>query len=605
MTKPLYTPETEADTQLEHLGYNASVHDLVVQAAHKELNRFLVDEGQALRMWGWDPGSLHAADRYRVAQLLRAFIYQEQSIVSALKWLDERYRAYVEASPRNRQKAEEFVDSLNRAAARRAIDFMIDRVPGAGVLVTSAKRDRIAKDLVAKWQKEAPNTDAHATPAEREGEGEAGQDEGWRSTPFGDSHGARRAVLEQGEWLVADVIADSLKAVPGLSQIAKAIAERPKVTDGSGNELPFDPDEWGGAKYLPPMFRRMHSLRSIVDFHDPAIARELGRRGDAWDSSPWDADGNRRPEDTTFKGSGFDMELWRLKDLAYPAARIPDGPLYDLVDTALAVQAEYQLQCFFVDRELSKVIDTRGKEEQWLYEKTAAWAVERARAEAEAKAKAAGFWGLVGDILGLVSAAAGILALIPVLTPIMAPIAIVSAVGSLGAHAAAATIQGDWDAATIAGLGADALAALPVVGAVAKGAKGAWAAARMNKAASVIVRQSGRAFVGAIAGKGASDATRFFDHLGRKGAGVVSGTVVESKIPGKVLQGAVSLSTQVPLIVELSGGSAGQPAKDTATGTALTANIGQTIGEWDVVGAFATKAGTVSIERFSRFFSKV
>ncbi|MFD8979073.1 hypothetical protein [Streptomyces sp. NPDC059564] len=602
MTKPLYTPETEADTQLANLGYNASVHDLVVQAAHKELNRFLVDEGQAVKMWGWDPNSLHAADRYRVAQLLRAFIYQEQSIVAALKWLDERYRAYVEASPQNRKRAEAFVDSLNLAAARRAIDFMIDRVPGAGVLVTSAKRDRIAKDLVAKWQKEAPNTDAHAAPAEREGEGQ-----GWGGNggSFGDSRGARMAVLEQGEWLVADVIADSLKSVPGLSQIAKTIAERPKVTDGSGNELPFDPDQWGGATYLPPVFRRMHTLRSIVDFHDPEIARELGRRGAAWDSSPWDAEGNERPEDTTFKGSGFDMDLWRLKDLAYPGARIPDGPLYDLVDTALAVQAEYQLQCFFVDRELSKVIETRGKEEQWLYEKTAAWAVERARAEAEAKAKAAGFWGLVGDILGLVSAAAGILALIPVLTPIMAPIAIVSALGSLGAHAAAASIQGDWDAATIAGLGADALAALPAVGAVAKGAKGAWAAARMNKAASVIVRQSGRAFVGAIAGAGASDATRFFDHLGRKGAGVVSGTVVQSKIPGKVLQGAVSLSTQVPLIVELSGGSAGQPAKDTAAGTALTANIGQTVGEWDVVGAFAQKAGTVSVERFSRFFSKL
>ncbi|MFD9333133.1 hypothetical protein ACFWBF_01740 [Streptomyces sp. NPDC060028] len=597
MTKPLYTPETEADTELAHLGYNASVHDLVVQAAHKELNRFLVDEGEALRMWGWDPNSLHAADRYRVAQLLRAFIYQEQSIVAALKWLDERYRAYVDASPQNRQKAEAFVDSLNRAAARRAIDFMVDRVPGAGVLVTSAKRDRIAKDLVAKWQKEAPNADAHAAPAEREpGEG------GGR---FGYSYGTRMAVLEQGEWLVADVIADSLKGVPGLSQMAKTIAERPKVTDQWGNEQPYDPDEWGGDRYLPPVFRRMHTLRSIVDFHDPEIARELGRRSGNWMADPWDSEGNERPEDTTFKGSGFDMDLWRLKDLAYPGARIPDGPLYDLVDTALAVQAEYQLQCFFVDRELCKVIETRGKEERWLYEKTAAWAVERARAEAEAKAKAAGFWGLVGDILGLVSAAAGILALIPVLTPIMAPIAIVSALGSLGAHAAAATIQGDWDAATIAGLGADALAALPVVGAVAKGAKGAWAAARMNKAASVIVRQSGRAFVGAIAGKGASDATRFFDHLGRKGAGVVSGTAVQSKIPGKVLQGAVSLSTQVPLIVELSGGSAGQPAKDTATGTALTANIGQTVGEWDTVGAFATKAGTVSIERFSRFFSKV
>lgn len=303
------------------------------------------------------------------------------------------------------------------------------------------------------------------------------------------------------------------------------------------------------------------------------------------------------------------MELWRLKDQGYPSKRIPDGQLYDLVDTVLAVQAEYQLQCFFVDRELSRIIATRGEEEQWLHQKTAAWAAERARAEAEAKAKASGFWGLVGDILGLVSAAAGVLALIPVLTPIMAPVAIVSAVASLGAHAAAASIQGDWDANTIITLGADILAVVPAIGAVAKGARSAWAAARMNKVANVIVSDSGRAFLGAIgigsAGKGASDAAGVFDYLGKKGAGAVSGTAVQSKIPGKVLQGAVSLSTQVPTIVDWATGTVDQAAKDTAAGTALTANFGQTVGSWDAVGNAAKSAGKISIERFSTFFKAV
>ncbi|ANP51582.1 hypothetical protein J2Z21_007333 [Streptomyces griseochromogenes] len=107
--------------------------------------------------------------------------------------------------------------------------------------------------------------------------------------------------------------------------------------------------------------------------------------------------------------------------------------------------------------------------------------------------KAAGFWGSWGDIIGLVSAAAGILALFPVLTPIMASIAVVSAVGLLGAHAAADSITGNWNAATIAVLGADALAAPPAIGALAEGAKGAWAAARMNKVADVIVNDAGQA----------------------------------------------------------------------------------------------------------------
>ncbi|MFD7168886.1 hypothetical protein [Streptomyces violascens] len=588
MMKPLYTLESVAAAELGHLGYNAAVDDLVVQAAHTELNRFVANEGEAVQMWGWDPSSLHAADRYRIAQLLRSFVYQEQCIISALRWLDTKYQEYVDSSAGNRAKAEAFLDSLNRAAARRAIDSVVDQVPGAAAL-TSDKRDRLAQDVVAKWQQKAPGTDAGVSHPELE--------------EFGIKR-SKEAVLELGERLVAGVIADSLnpvKSVPGVPQAGKA------VTGGSelvGNEIgaEYDPeDDPFLESYLPVPFRRIHALRSVVDFYDPVIAHELGMRSGVF--APRPSAENNRPEDTSFKGSGFDMDLWRLKDQGYPRERIPDGVLYDLVDTALAVQAEYQLQCFFADRELARIIDTRGKDELWLYQTTAQWAVDRARAEAEAKAKASGFWGLVGDILGLVSAVAGVLALIPVLTPIMAPIAIVSAVGSLGAHAAAASISGNWDANTIITLGADALAAIPAVGAIAKGARSAWAGARLNIEANALLTRGGREFVGAIAGKGASDASNFFDRLGKKGVEVVSGTVTQSKIPGKVLQGAVSLATQVPLIVELSSGhTADQRAKDAAAGTALTANIGQTVGEWDTVGAFAKKAGTISLERFSSFF---
>ncbi|MFG2400355.1 hypothetical protein [Streptomyces lydicus] len=652
MTKPLYTPEGEADTQLEHLGYNASVHDLLVQAAHRELNRFLEHEGEAVKMWGWDPNSLRAADRYRIAQLLRSFIYQEQRIVAALCWLDEQYRAYLDSSPQARAQAEAFITSLNEAAARRAVDEQLHEPPWSyedssystdgspvddeelldpgevSAYFTDDKRDRLAKDVVAKWQQNARYVDAHTSrPWHRPAKGDP-----WRSS----------------EMLVDSVIADHLQGTPELVRVAEDLNERISsrglewrkafgieplkpiagaakyvagivkdaagITTGAAQPVEYAAEEIVAKlyevegiglanRYPSPAFRRIHALRSIIDFHDPEIARELGWRSDMGDSMPEDHQGKERPEDTSFKGSGLGTELWRLKDVGYPRHRIPDGELYDLVDTVLAVQAEYQLQCFFVDRELAKIIDTRGKEEQWLYQKTAEWAEERAKA----KARAIAYWGFVGDILGLVSAAAGVLALIPVLAPIMAPIAIVTAVASLGAHAAAASIAGDWDANTIAGLGADALAAIPAIGAVAKGAKGAWAAARMNKVANVIVNTGGQAFLGAIgigaAGKGASDAAKVFDYLGKKGSQNVGGTVRQGQIAGKVLQGAVTMITQVPLVVELSSGSSvDQKAKDAATGTALIANLGQTVGEWDLVGAYVKKAGTISIKRFSAFF---
>ncbi|GGV02563.1 hypothetical protein GCM10010211_82400 [Streptomyces albospinus] len=588
MNKPLYTLESEDVTELENLGYNACVHDLVVQAAHKELNRFVQNEGEAVKMWGWDPGSLHDADRYRITQLLRSFTYQEQRIVAALKRLDEQYRYYIASSPQARAHAEAFIDSLNKAAARRAVDCTVGRL--AGAWLTESMRDRLAKDVVAKWKQKAPEVDAHASSTQR--------DEDYEDQEAPPISTSKMDVLNQGEWLVADVIADSIKAVPGLSQLAKDIASRPKVTDQYGNEVPYDPEEWDGDSYLPPAFRRLHALRSIVDFHDPEIARELGWRGSfSESSSPWDSEGNERPEDTSFKASGFDMDLWRLKDRGYPTERIPDGLLYDLVDIALAVQAEYQLQCFFVDRELAKVIETRGKEEQWLYQKTADWAAELAKA----KQKEIDRWSFWGDVLGMVSAVAGVLTFIPGVSLIAGPIAVITAAASLGLHAKAISLKGKVDVADGVTLATDVLSALPVVGAVAKGAKGAWAAARLNKVANVIVSNSGRAFVGAIASKSASDAARVFDYLGKKGAQVVTGTLVESKIPGKVLQGAVALATQVPTAVDWAS-PVDQVAKDTAAGTALTANVGQTIGEWDTVGAFTKKVGTLSLERFSRFF---
>ncbi|QRX94848.1 hypothetical protein [Streptomyces noursei] len=598
MNKPLYTLESEAATQLDNLGYNASVHDLVVQAAHKELNRFVQHEGEAVQMWGWDPNSLHDADRYRISQLVRSFTFQEQRIVAALKRLDEQYRAYLASSPQARAQAEAFVDSLNEAAARRAIDGAARGLDWAAAQwFTKDKRDKAAKDLVAKWRQKTSEADAHVPRAPQE-EYRPYEDDAYR--PEGPS---KREVYELGEQLVSRVIADHLKVGPFM-QLAEKFAKRiVKIWyNGNGGEpdevRDYDPERDDFADtYLRPPFRRIHTVNGIVDFHDPEIARELGRRSNAFNSDPWDEEGNERPEDTSFKGSGVEVDLWRLKDRGYPTERIRDGLLYDLVDIALAVQAEYQLQCFFVDRELAKVIETRGKEEQWLYQKTADWAAELAKA----KQREIDRWSFWGDVLGMVSAVAGVLTFIPGVSVIAGPIAVVTAAASLGLHAKAISLKGNVDLADGVTLATDVLSALPVVGSVAKGAKGAWAAARLNKVANVIVSNGGRAFMGAIASKSASDATRIFDYLGKKGAQVVTGTVIESKIPGRVLQGAVALTTQVPTAIDWAT-PVDQVAKDTAAGTALTANIGQTIGEWDTVGAFTKKAGTRSLETFSKFF---
>ncbi|MGA5822879.1 hypothetical protein ACPC54_34085 [Kitasatospora sp. NPDC094028] len=270
---------------------------------------------------------------------------------------------------------------------------------------------------------------------------------------------------------------------------------------------------------------------------------------------------------------------------------------------ALALQAELQLQCLLTDREFTRVIQTRGQEFAWLK-------AEAARKAAEEAAKGS-FWGLFGDILGIVSAVAGVLALIPVLTAIAGPVAAVTAIASLGAHTVDAAIKGDWDASTIVGLGADALAALPGVGAVAKGLKAGRAitktigvGAKASYKASVGVRRAGLTFLAETGGSGASDATKVFNYIGTKGAKVVGASEKAGKLTGKVLQGSVNLSTQVPLVVEMSTGADMGQEKDYASRAALTANYGQTIGSWGVVGSAAQKAGTVSLATFAKIIGR-
>ncbi|MEU8917291.1 hypothetical protein [Streptomyces nigrescens] len=441
-------------------------------------------EESSLQIWGWDAKALTDADRYKIDQLLRMFVFQRDQILSALQRLDAEYGEYLDS---------------NSEAARQAEVF------------TASLREDLEK---------------------------------------------QRAQMQ--EWKRSE-------------------------------ESPFPPSH-------DDMARLKDSVQGVMSFMHPEIARNVGP--------------NRS---LAMGGMSFEGNYWRLKDNGYAHDRIPDARLYNLIDTAVAIQAEFQLQCLLTDREFTRIIEMRGSEFEWL------------KAEAAREAAAAqgiNLWeivddivgtvvGVADDILGIVSAVAGVLALIPACTPIAGPIAAVTAVGALGAHTVAAAIKGDWDAMTIVGLGADALAALPGIGAVAKSLKAGHAAMKTIGTASgavakasVVSRAAGRSFLATTGGSAASDASALFSYIGSKGAKVIKATEASGKIAGKVLQGSINLATQVPLVVEMATGIDMSDPKDAATGAALTANLGQTIGSWGAVGTAANKARTISLFAFARVISR-
>lgn len=233
---------------------------------------------------------------------------------------------------------------------------------------------------------------------------------------------------------------------------------------------------------------------------------------------------------------------------------------------------------------------------------------EAREAASAAQAKNDGGSGLIGDIFGTISAVTGVLALIPVLTPVMGPIALVTAAASFSAHTASIAMKGDWDDPKAwVGLGTDALALVPGVGAVAKGAqagsKAAVAAAGSMRAAgrmSLAARTGGRVFLGEVAGPGAAKASKIFSYVGNKAATVGSRAVAsKGQTIAKVLQGSIDLATQVPQVVELSTGASAGQAKDAADGTSLIATYGNSIGSWGAVGSAAKKGGKTSLALFA------
>ncbi|MBC2875611.1 MULTISPECIES: hypothetical protein [Streptomyces] len=458
--KTLYTViEGNGRFPMRELGYAPGEHDLIVAAVHSELNMYTKGEGDALSIWGWDPKALRDEDRYRIEQLIRMYLYQENRILGALRRLDERLYALKTSSAEAGERVQEYTDSLAKASQER-IEPLVQR----------------------------------ASPRQR------------------------------GQYR-----------------------------------------------------RRMVPPGSVIDFYDPEVARPL------------------RSHSLGKAGQSFTCEIWRFLDKGYGPDRIPDDELRELVDTVLAVEAEYQLQSLLLDREFTRIITTRGREFEYLK----AVAAEKAAAEAGG----GDFWGILGDVLGVVSAVTGVLALIPVLTPICGPIAVVTAVGALSAHTVGAVIEGDWDAGTFAELVTDVVGAVPAFGAVAKGLRTGAVSMRSVGKVGVAVRSGGRAFLAATGGAAAAEAGAISRYLGAKGARIVGATAKQGVVAGKVIEGSVAMATQIPTAVALSTGEETGVADKVATGTDLTVGTLDQVGEWKVVGDISKRAGKVSLATFSKVFA--
>ncbi|GAA3276828.1 hypothetical protein [Streptomyces lavendulae] len=339
----------------------------------------------------------------------------------------------------------------------------------------------------------------------------------------------------------------------------------------------------------PPSLRSMNKPPGkrppIIDLYDPEVARPISSV--SWTTYAW----GRREKDVQVG------DVWRLGDNAYKLDRIPDELLRNFVDLVLAVQAEYQLQCIVSKTEIRNVISARQEAYFALDEEMVKTGVYKSRWEGKS------VWEIVGDSLGVFSAATGTLALCPILTPIMGPLAVLSAAGTLGTHAVASSIKGDWDGWSAAELGADAIGALPVVGSVGNALKAGKIAMQSAGKMSVAAGKAGQAFL-AQAADSAADAGKIGSYLGTKGAGLVKDvTSAEGKkladMVAKVTAGTKNLTIQVPTTLDLTGVQDLDASKKAATSVDLTWGVTDNIGDWVKVGR-QTAGKLVSLERFAK-----
>lgn len=210
--------------------------------------------------------------------------------------------------------------------------------------------------------------------------------------------------------------------------------------------------------------------------------------------------------------------------------------------------------------------------------------------------------GEIGDIAGIVSAVAGGLAFIPVLTPVMGPIAIGAGVVALGAHGADMAVNDKWDDPNAwIGLGGDVLGVVPGVGALSKGFDAAGSAISgvdkivdVTRAGGAFNHMAATGYDAAVAGgrafaseaaQASGEASRLFQWVGDATMGPFTQHADEV---AKAMQGSVNVGLQVPNAAGLFDTStATEDAKNMAGAASLGANLAQADNVFSWLGSVA------------------
>lgn len=197
--------------------------------------------------------------------------------------------------------------------------------------------------------------------------------------------------------------------------------------------------------------------------------------------------------------------------------------------------------------------------------------------------------GDIGDIAGIVSAVAGALAFIPVLTPVMGPVAIAAGAVALAAHGADMVVNEKWDDPNAwVGLGGDVLGVIPGVGAISKGFNAAADAAsgvdrlvdvsRVGELTGMVNTGVDAASAGARAfaeeaARSSGDAAKVFQWVGDRAMGPFTQGADEV---AKAVQGSVNVALQIPNAAGLFDTSdATKDAKNAAGATSAGVNLAQ------------------------------
>lgn len=176
----------------------------------------------------------------------------------------------------------------------------------------------------------------------------------------------------------------------------------------------------------------------------------------------------------------------------------------------------------------------------------------------------------VGDVAGMISAVSGTLALIPILAPVAAPIALVSGAVALVAHGTEMVTEEKWDDPSAwTDLVGDSAGLIP-------GVRGAGAVLDAARAVGPAATRAEALIAGAReAGQQAAEVAPSWKALGDSVAPRF-GPAADGEFLGKVMQGGVATGSQVPTAVEwATEGETAKPAKDFGSAAATAANLAQ------------------------------